>query len=462
VATPPVSDSSEPAPLTATNAVRASPADDAAPPVLPNLVRPKEVPGARRVGRNTLEILIFRGLSTPLALGLVVVQARFLDPSGRGAYVLAVLGVTIVSRVLGQLGVAVTNRLADEEADARSLVHRALALGTLLGVAGSVLVVALGTYAGQIGTDVALVAALALVPNVIWHTISGVLLGLARIRLWNYIQLAAPALTMVGMLIFVVWLDGEVVAAVGSWTLANIATAALALVGARDLWLPLRTAPILDPTARLLMRLAFTMGAVHVVALVGYRIVLFVLERYEGLDAVGIYSISIQAAEAIWLIPAAVATAVTAPAVHETESAAVRLVARSAGRGLLITAGAALALAVVGWFAIPPVLGEEFEKSTEALLLLLPGAVAYAPVAVLVVYLSIRRGRPRLSLAVAAAALVFTLGPALVLIPAYGINGAAVSSSIGYVASALLALVFFLRLSRTKDSDSAGDEHRTG
>ena len=175
----------------------------------PNLVRPKEVPGARRVGRNTFEILLFRGVSTPLALGLVVVQARFLEPSGRGAYVIAVLGVTIVSRVLGQLGVAVTNRLGEENADARSLVHRALAIGTLLGAAGSLLVVALGRYAGQIGTDVALVAAVALIPNVIWHTISGVLLGLSRIRLWNYIQLAAPALTMVAMLVFVVWLDGR-------------------------------------------------------------------------------------------------------------------------------------------------------------------------------------------------------------------------------------------------------------
>ena len=50
----------------------------------------------------------------------------------------------------------------------------------------------------------------------------------------------------------------------------------------------------------------------------------------------------------------------------------------------------------------------------------------------------------------AAAALVFTLAPALVLVPAYGINGAAVSSTIGYVASALLAVLLFFRLSRTK------------
>ena len=55
------------------------------PPVAPNLGRPQEIPGARDVGRNTLETLLFRGLSTPVALLLVVVQSRFLAPSGRGS-----------------------------------------------------------------------------------------------------------------------------------------------------------------------------------------------------------------------------------------------------------------------------------------------------------------------------------------------------------------------------------------
>jgi hypothetical protein len=68
---------------TAETAVRPSPAVEAAPPVTPNLVRRKEIPGARRVGRNILETLLFRGLSTPVALLLVVIQGR--PSSRRGA-----------------------------------------------------------------------------------------------------------------------------------------------------------------------------------------------------------------------------------------------------------------------------------------------------------------------------------------------------------------------------------------
>jgi O-antigen/teichoic acid export membrane protein len=156
-----------------------------------------------------------------------------------------------------------------------------------------------------------------------------------------------------------------------------------------------------------------------------------------------------QAAEGLWLISAAVAQAVIAPAVHETEAQAVRLVARAALRGLLLTAAVALVLGAVAPFAIPFVLGEVFDDAAAPLLLLLPGAVAYAPVAILVVYLSVRHGRPRLSLVVSLTAMALTLVSALLLIPAYGGAGAAAASTIGYAAGALLAWLFFLRVSRT-------------
>src|SRR5947209_19955016 len=75
----------------ASTAVRAAPATDIAPPVTPNLVRTEEVASAGSLRTRTVETLVFRGLSTPLALLLVVLQSRFLHPDGRGAFVLAVL-----------------------------------------------------------------------------------------------------------------------------------------------------------------------------------------------------------------------------------------------------------------------------------------------------------------------------------------------------------------------------------
>ena len=433
---------------TAVERLRGDPADDLAPPVDPTLARSREIPGARDLARNTVEILVFRGLSTPLALALVVLQSRFLAPSGRGAYVVAVLGVTIFSRLLGQLGVAVTNRLREQGAERRALVRRALALGALGGAIAVPLITAAAAALGGIQVDVALLAALALVPNVVWQTLSGVLLGVARIRLWNYLQLGSPVLTFVGMLVLVVWLDAGVRGAVGAWAIANALTAVAALAATRDLWLPLDLPPVADRSARLLARLAVAMGAVHVINLVSYRIELFVLDRYGALSDVGLYSIAMQAAEALWLIAAAVANAVTAPAIHETDERAARLVARAAGRGLVLTAAVAALVGLACPFAIPLALGDAFEDAVTPLLLLLPGIVLYAPVAILTVYLSVRRGRPRLPLAVSILGMVLTLLAALLLIPAHGVAGAALASTIGYAAAGALAWFFFVRLAR--------------
>jgi O-antigen/teichoic acid export membrane protein len=346
--------------------------------------------------------------------------------------VLVVLSVTILSRLLGQLGLAVTTRTRTHGADLRALVHRAFALAVGLGVVGAGLVVASGAATDAIGANVALVAAAALVPNVLWQTLSGVLLGLARVRAWNYVQALSPLLTLVGMLVLVVALGGGVRAAVLAWTLAHLLTAGFALAVTRDVWLPLGPPPLWDEHGRTILRLALVMGAVQVVNLVAYRIELFVLEWYDGVGAVGIYSIAMQAAEAIWLVPAAIATAITGPTVHDDERDATRLVIRSGVKALLLTAAVAALVGAASPFLIPLLFGEDFEGAARPLALLLPGIVAYAPVTILVVYLSVRHGRPNLSLAVSVLAMAVTVACALVLIRDHGVEGAAAASALGY------------------------------
>jgi O-antigen/teichoic acid export membrane protein len=430
----------------ATTRLRPSPGIEAAPPVTPNLVRAKEIPGARKVGANTLETLLFRGVSTPVAFALVVIQSRFLDPAGRGRFVLVVLSVTILARLLGQFGVAVTS--LGREGELRPLVHRGLSWTVLLGVAGAGLVIATGAIVDAFGLRLGAIAAPALVPNIVNACVSGVLLGSARIRLWNYIQVLPPLLTLAGMLVVVVGLDGGVDAAVAVWTAAYFITMAFALIAARDVWLPLRNEPLFDRAGRAIVLLGCGMGLVQIVNLIGYRVELFVLDRFKGLAAVGIYSIGMQAAEAIWLIPAAIASAITGPVVHDTPAAAARLIRSACLKGLLYTSAVAVAVGAAAPFVIPPLFGGDFDGAARPLAFLLPGVVLYAPVTILVVYLSIRCARPRLSLLVSVVGLVVTTAMSFVLIPSYGASGAALASAIGYAAGGLAAWMIFERLAR--------------
>jgi len=142
--------------------------------------------------------------------------------------------------------------------------------------------------------------------------------------------------------------------------------------------------------------------------------------------------------------------------VHDDEAGAARLTRRWVGKALLYTAGVAAAVAAAASLAIPLALGEDFSDAVEPLWLLLPGVVAYAPVTILVVYLSVRRGRPELSLAVSLAGLVVTTATALFLIPRYGAAGAGAGSAVGYGAGVALAWLFFERLARHPGASPPG------
>src|SRR5438552_13957626 len=208
-----------------------------APPVVPNLAPRPELAAAKRVRRNTLETVLFRGVSTPTALLFVVVQSRLLEPEGRGEFVVVVLGATIVSRLLGQLGVAVTSSRRSSRTSIVGLTRRALVLGIAAGVVGAPAMAAITAGSGQVTAKLAIVGALGIVPNVLWQTVSGVLLGQGRLRLWNVIQLLPPLLALVTLLVLVAGLDRGVTGALAGWALANLLTAVFALAATRDLWL---------------------------------------------------------------------------------------------------------------------------------------------------------------------------------------------------------------------------------
>ena len=418
-----------------------------APPVTPNLAPRPELAAAKHVRRNTLETILFRGVSTPIALVFVVVQSRLLAPEGRGEFVVVVLGATIVSRLLGQLGVAVTSRLRTAGVSVSDLTRRALALGTALAAVGAPAMAAITAGSGQVTTKLAVIGALGILPNVLWQTISGVLLGQGRIRLWNVIQLLSPVLALVSLLVLVAGLDTGVTGALAGWALANALTAAFALVSARDLCWPPERPSLRDPVSEILLRLALVMGAVQVVNLVSYRAELFVLGRESGNVAVGIYSIALQAVESMWLIPAAIATAVTSAVVAaRDEREATALIARSSMRALGFATLVAAVVAAVAPFLIPAVFGHEFKGAVDPLEFLLPGVVLYAPVNVLVVYFSVRLAEPWWSLAVSVLSMLITVGSAMLLIPGHGARGAGIASSIGYAAGAALAWAIFALL----------------
>ena len=95
---------------------------------------------------------------------------------------------------------------------------------------------------------------------------------------------------------------------------------------------------------------------------------------------------------------------------------------------------------------IPPFFGHDYDESVQALWWLLPGTVALTGSKVLTSYI-FSRGRPLVNTGITVVSLVVTTVALFALVPAFGVNGAALASSLAYCAHFAAALYAYRRLS---------------
>lgn len=161
----------------------------------------------------------------------------------------------------------------------------------------------------------------------------------------------------------------------------------------------------------------------------------------------GVYAV---AASLSWLaLPAATAFgAVAFPAVAaSTDEGTIRRIERLSLLGSAAAAAAALGVACVAApFAIPLLFGSDFQGAVTVLWLLAPGTVFLAMNRVLADLLQ-GRGRPLLTSVGEGSAAVLTVVMLFVLIPRFGIRGAAAASSVAYLGATVI-LYFGLRSAR--------------
>ncbi len=171
----------------------------------------------------------------------------------------------------------------------------------------------------------------------------------------------------------------------------------------------------------------------------------FLVNIIVGVRATGIYSVTSGLAETLWYIPNSLGTVMFSRAV-DPKSDAGRIASVLTRTTLAVAFVTAVPAFIFGPRLVRAFYGARFSDAGVALRLILPGVVAYSVVAVLSRYI-VGRGKPGTGTLILVAGLAANIVSNLILIPRYGINGAAASSSISYILTAGLTLVAFRRLS---------------
>jgi O-antigen/teichoic acid export membrane protein len=176
-----------------------------------------------------------------------------------------------------------------------------------------------------------------------------------------------------------------------------------------------------------------------------FRADTFIVNAIAGIRATGIYSVTTGIAETLWYVPNALGVVMFSRAVDPTADAG-RTAAVLTRTTLALSVLLAVPTAILGPRLVRLVYGPQFADAGVALRLIIPGIIAYSVVAILSRYLT-GRGRPGTGTLILLLGLVANVVANLLLVPRYGIVGAATASSISYSLTALVILTVFVRVS---------------
>lgn len=400
-------------------------------------------------------------LAAAAVVGLV--SARWLGPDGRGELVLA-LAVASLLGPLAAVGVdsfiASRSRLEPEALQA-SLAAVGLRVARWGGTALAAGTVAYGASLGLPVGVVVLGAAVALVRPTL-AVLQAITTAHDRVASLGRVLAVSAVSQLIAVL--ALSLGGATVGDFVAASLVGLVVGCILLVRITG-WPVAARRPVLDAACRRRVR-RFGGKVVLGDALqtANYRLDVFVLAAFVPVSDVGVYAVAVTVVEILWQLPHALSRSLL-PRISagELHRAGVVRLSSVLAAGLVVVSAAGLALA--SWLTVP-VLGGGYAAVPALLAILLPGVVAVGATKPLAAW-TLSQGHPERNLRASGLGFAVVVVGDLLLIPRFGLAGAALASTLAYVVTAGAVLV------PPRDEDrrprppgsragSPGDERRRG
>lgn len=263
---------------------------------------------------------------------------------------------------------------------------------------------------------------------------------------YNYLFLAQPLIYLIVVIFFVYFLNLHVIGVLLSYTITLLIIVALSLL---FIFSQSKISLELDLSymkAGLYYGLKGHVG--NIFQKFNTRLDQFFISPYWGIAMLGNYSVAVTLSELIFYIPDSIGIITLTSIAGSEKEEAEHLTAKS----LRITV--ALTLILIGLLylvARPGVLllyGAAFEPAVRAIYYLLPGIFFVGISKILSKYFS-GAGHPEINTYTSTVSSAATIILCIVLIPEFGIIGAAVASSLAYALRAFCDIIIFVRVSKT-------------
>jgi O-antigen/teichoic acid export membrane protein len=393
-----------------------------------------------RAGATSLAFRVLQGTADFL---VVLVTARWFGAEGRGMYALATLTAGFAILPFAGVSVPMSAQLAHRRASVGQL-HATVLVAA--GVAGAVIAAALLSLASVEGDRwpfmvYAAIAAplllLAILQQELYRT-------LGEVRRMSLLYLGMSVATLLAFACAAAVAAGDAQVALAAWA-AAVVCVALSTIAVQVYRLGLDSSGAVR-RAWGLLRKSGPFSLANGVAWFNYRIDVFVVAVMLPLSQVGLYSVALAMGEALWQVSRAVVTGAYSPLIRSSDEESAALAVRLFRHALLLLSVGGAAGVIAAQYLSGSLFGPEFGTIWIPLAILIPGIVARGSAEVLGPFLLIRLERSREWLEASIGGLILNLVLAVALVPPLGIEGAALSTTVSYVAGAAYLTIRFRRL----------------
>ncbi|KUG08198.1 lipopolysaccharide biosynthesis protein [Solirubrum puertoriconensis] len=188
----------------------------------------------------------------------------------------------------------------------------------------------------------------------------------------------------------------------------------------------------------------------NIVGFANYRLGFYFVAAWVSTGAVGVLSVGVALAEAVWLIPRSISQVQYVDTIYHTNpDAPVQATVRAVRLSMVLSAAAVLALALVPAAWLTAIFGRDFAAAQRIIWALALGVVAFSTHMQLSAYFA-GTARYRINNVAALLGLALTLGACVVLIPSYGAVGAAWAATVSYLGSTLWLAWQFAKVTGSK------------
>ena len=369
--------------------------------------------------------------------------ARGLGPTGVGLFVLmltaAFLGGTVLSVGLPAYNASFASKVSPAVLLSNSIAWNAVAAVVL----AATCIPALLSPAIPLNWKMIILGVLMAPFTALLESTRGIFQGMSAMRPYNWLGLLSGLINVGAVSTLVATSRLNLETAVGCWVGATVLSAVIAI------WLGSRQAGGLQPVDRQVLFGSLRFGGQawlsQLTGLINFRIALLLTEWLLGTAAVGLYGIAVTIAELLFYFPNSLAIVSSARYAAATPAEARALLARSARWVVLISTTTALAIALAARFAIRIVFGPSYAESADILMIILPGVVAYTPIAVVTWYFNAHVNKPIVNLVIAGFSATLNGSLTLLWAPRYGLAGVAWATTTAYVAASLFSIIMIRR-----------------